>query len=584
MTLAVRPKINATKSSMFYSRNTETQSKQEVYSIMNFNEADEDTQDLGLPNIKKRSSELLKRQIEHSCLGMGEVVNIKMGVGNGSSIKILEDLWLPCETDPYVHTRSEAFEGQFFDGCKGSYWYSDAGIFQVHSRERKPRTGRRNRGAQSIHETAADQQSADTLINSNVPSTANLYAALRSPQQSTRTEVLEVNLETPIHLSTILEDMEFTAAGIEVSEIAGSHIALISDSILNVEDDPEDDLFFPEDMPTHVRSLHTDQEATTSQINQIKESLIASRLTTHQEIQKQIVPIVAGQTTIEASQARLEAKQVQMSDQLTEDSERRRDEKIVGISGSSKAITRFQSRQGEESKKSERRVKELVMTITTQQTLQVTTADEDQEQLRQMEENFKKSMKTVNTDIAVISQNFYEDDPSNRPTKGVVTKEVSRADDECWKNEDKANTKNQKIRRRPEVCLQIHKEYLSYIEGSSLSILKQGFLQIQFKRWLQTEVGTEIRFDSYRKIEKLALIKSKLETLTLEHQLKELFCEKGAFVVDQQKMIESLSAQFNNSMLQAVKGEINGFDDSYPSSGMTVYNTTHYFNEASQQG
>ncbi|KAL8127054.1 hypothetical protein AgCh_014106 [Apium graveolens] len=57
-----------------------------------------------------------------------------------------------------------------------------------------------------------------------------------------------------------------------------------------------------------------------------------------------------------------------------------------------------------------------------------------------------------------------------------------------------------------------------------------------------------------------------------------------AFVVDQQKVIESLSAQFNNSMLQAVKGEINGFDDSYPSSGMAVYNTTYYFNEASQQG
>ncbi|KAL8088507.1 hypothetical protein AgCh_038331 [Apium graveolens] len=57
-----------------------------------------------------------------------------------------------------------------------------------------------------------------------------------------------------------------------------------------------------------------------------------------------------------------------------------------------------------------------------------------------------------------------------------------------------------------------------------------------------------------------------------------------AFVVDQQKMIESLSAQFNNSMLQAVKGEIDGIDDSYPSSGMAMYNTTHYFNEASHQG
>ncbi|KAL8107854.1 hypothetical protein AgCh_024311 [Apium graveolens] len=57
-----------------------------------------------------------------------------------------------------------------------------------------------------------------------------------------------------------------------------------------------------------------------------------------------------------------------------------------------------------------------------------------------------------------------------------------------------------------------------------------------------------------------------------------------AFVVDQQKVIESQSAQFNNPMLQAVKGEINGIDDSYPSNGMAVYNTTHCFNEAIQQG
>ena len=50
------------------------------------------------------------------------------------------------------------------------------------------------------------------------------------------------------------------------------------------------------------------------------------------------------------------------------------------------------------------------------------------------------------------------------------------------------------------------------------------------------------------------------------------------------RWLKSLSAQFNNSMLQAVKEEINGIDDSYPSSGMEVYNTTHYFNESSQQG
>ncbi|KAL8108606.1 hypothetical protein AgCh_024902 [Apium graveolens] len=59
---------------------------------------------------------------------------------------------------------------------------------------------------------------------------------------------------------------------------------------------------------------------------------------------------------------------------------------------------------------------------------------------------------------------------------------------------------------------------------------------------------------------------------------------KGAFVVDQQKVIDSPSAHFYNSMLQAVTGEINGIDDPYPSSGMEVYNTTHYFNEVSQQG
>ncbi|KAL8124906.1 hypothetical protein AgCh_012540 [Apium graveolens] len=57
-----------------------------------------------------------------------------------------------------------------------------------------------------------------------------------------------------------------------------------------------------------------------------------------------------------------------------------------------------------------------------------------------------------------------------------------------------------------------------------------------------------------------------------------------ALVVDQQKVIDSLSAQFNNFMLQVVKGEINGIDDSYPSSGMAVYSTTHFFNEAIQQG
>ncbi|XP_074377333.1 uncharacterized protein LOC141718856 [Apium graveolens] len=47
--------------------------------------------------------------------------------------------------------------------------------------------------------------------------------------------------------------MELTAYGIEASEVAGSDTAPIFDSILNVEADPKDDLFFPEDMRTHVR-------------------------------------------------------------------------------------------------------------------------------------------------------------------------------------------------------------------------------------------------------------------------------------------------------------------------------------------
>ena len=54
----------------------------------------------------------------------------------------------------------------------------------------------------------------------------------------------------------------------------------------------------------------------------------------------------------------------------------------------------------------------------------------DLEQLRQMEEDFKNSMKTANADIAVISQVLYEDDPSNRPTRGIVIREISQAEDE----------------------------------------------------------------------------------------------------------------------------------------------------------
>lgn len=43
--------MNQTKSSFFYSKNTETQTKQMVESVLSFSEADEGTQYLGLPNI-----------------------------------------------------------------------------------------------------------------------------------------------------------------------------------------------------------------------------------------------------------------------------------------------------------------------------------------------------------------------------------------------------------------------------------------------------------------------------------------------------------------------------------------------------
>ena len=104
----------------------------------------------------------------------------------------------------------------------------------------------------------------------------------KSPKHVTGTEVLEV-FEALIHLSTMIEDVELTVEGMEAYEATGSHTSQISNSILNVESgdkvqqlvqnpvvieesndgeeanisnaiiDPEDDLFFPEDMPTHVR-------------------------------------------------------------------------------------------------------------------------------------------------------------------------------------------------------------------------------------------------------------------------------------------------------------------------------------------
>ncbi|KAL8092030.1 hypothetical protein AgCh_034347 [Apium graveolens] len=130
--------------------------------------------------------------------------------------------------------------------------------------------------SKSTKATNFEQQSVESQVNSDVPRAINL-------PHSTGTEVLKVNLEAPIHLSTILEDVELTAEGVEASKATGSHTVQISNYILHAEagdevqqlvqnpiaieesnvgeeanfsnaiTDPEDDLFFLEDMHMHVR-------------------------------------------------------------------------------------------------------------------------------------------------------------------------------------------------------------------------------------------------------------------------------------------------------------------------------------------
>ncbi|KAL8105186.1 hypothetical protein AgCh_029108 [Apium graveolens] len=128
---------------------------------------------------------------------------------------------------------------------------------------------------------------------------------------------------------------------------------------------------------------------------------------------------------------------------------------------------------------------------------------------------------------------------------------------EIGKNEDKANTKNQKIRRKPEVCLQTSKRAARQLNSVTRLERKTPHAQKQIQ-------GVRLPVEVMRR-----------------RWFKQL---AKAFVVDQPKVIDNPSAQFNNSMLQAVKGEINGIDDSYPNSGMAMNNTTHFFNEAIQQG
>lgn len=76
-------KINGAKSYVFYRKNTEAQTKHKVKSILLFDEADEGTQYLGLPNIinRKKSSVLgyLKDRLNSHIQGWDKLVLSKGG-------------------------------------------------------------------------------------------------------------------------------------------------------------------------------------------------------------------------------------------------------------------------------------------------------------------------------------------------------------------------------------------------------------------------------------------------------------------------------------------------------------------------
>lgn len=81
--IASGQKINAVKSSIFYSRNTDDQIMNEVKSTLNFNEADEDTTYLGLPNTVKRKKTAvlvyLKNQMSFRIQGCDKLLISKEG-------------------------------------------------------------------------------------------------------------------------------------------------------------------------------------------------------------------------------------------------------------------------------------------------------------------------------------------------------------------------------------------------------------------------------------------------------------------------------------------------------------------------
>ncbi|XP_074378563.1 uncharacterized protein LOC141720107 [Apium graveolens] len=133
--IASGQKINAEKSSVFYSCNTDDQTKNEVKSVLGFNEADEDTTYLGLPNtmmrkktavlgdkkkgIHQKSWEKLSKRKGEGGLGFRQIhaFNIALLGKQGWRLicypeslanRLYKARYYP--RDPYVHTRSEAIE------------------------------------------------------------------------------------------------------------------------------------------------------------------------------------------------------------------------------------------------------------------------------------------------------------------------------------------------------------------------------------------------------------------------------------------------------------------------------------------
>ena len=106
------------------------------------------------------------------------------------------------------------------------------------------------------------------------------------------------------------------------------------------------------------------------------------------------------------------------------DSERKRGEELVGVSGSSKAITRFQSRQGGESKRNERRVKELFVTKKMQQSLQVTTVANEDQGILEMEAGAEASQYLQTLTVKGTKKTLFYKDPKIQTFDSEVSRRI----------------------------------------------------------------------------------------------------------------------------------------------------------------